>query len=104
MTETEDLEQLSVEDLEVMLLDATSGEASGRQAMARVTAIRTILRRRPPPAEVEENARRALEFVNATRGPDAQLSGIDPTWVDSILVEPEWAAVYCSDAEMQAWL
>jgi hypothetical protein len=105
---TDDLDQLSVEQLERMLLEATSEGASGRQAMARVTAIRTILRRRPrrapmrPSAEAEENARRALELVNAHRRPDRQLDEIHPTWVASILVEPEWAPLYLSDDEMQA--
>jgi hypothetical protein len=52
-----------------MLLEASS--LPGRAAMARVTAIRTILARRPRPSmseQEEEEARRALELVNACRG------------------------------------
>ena len=102
MSETSaDLENLSDEQLEQLLLDASS--LPGRRALARVTAIRTLLKRRaqPRPDEVEANARRALELVNATRGPDRQLSEVHPTWVGAIVAEPEWAELYVSDDEMR---
>jgi hypothetical protein len=84
-----------------MLLEASS--LPGRAAMARVTAIRTILARRPRPSmseEEEEEARRALELVNACRGPDRQLTEVHPSWVKSIVADPEWAELYVSDEEM----
>jgi hypothetical protein len=98
---TENLAALSEDQLERMLLDASS--LPGRAAMARVTAIRTILRRRPQRAveDVEADARRALELVNAVRGPGDQLTEVHPTWVDSILADSGWAEVYASDDEMQ---
>jgi hypothetical protein len=92
--------RLSVEQLEEMLLEAS--ELPGRRALARVTAIRTLLARRPErsPGEEEARAARALELVNATRGPDRQLTEVHPVWVGSILAEPEWAELYVSDEEM----
>jgi hypothetical protein len=98
---TENLEKLSDEQLEQMLLDASA--LSGRAAMARVTAVRTILRRRASASsgDAEADARRALELVNATRSPDRQLTQIHPAWVASILTEPEWAPLYVSDEEMR---
>lgn len=100
------LRNLSVERLEEMLLEASS--LSGRAAMARVTAIRTLLARRPQQSsdEREADARRTLELVNAARGPERQLSEVHPTWVSSILTDPGWAEVYASDEEMElaaAW-
>ena len=97
-----DPRDLSVERLEEMLLEATSQGVAGRAAMARVTAIRTILARRleRQADDAEENARRALEFVNALRGPDDQLTEIHPAWAASIVTEPEWAALYLSAEEM----
>jgi hypothetical protein len=44
---------------------------------------------------------RALRLVNATRGPDEQLSEVHPTWVGSILADPVWAELYASDEEIQ---
>jgi hypothetical protein len=100
---TENLEHLSEDDLERMLLEATSEGVPGRAAMARVTAIRTLLRRRAqrPADDAETRARQALELVNATRGPEAQLSEVHPVWVESILAEPAWAEVYTTDEETQ---
>jgi hypothetical protein len=65
---TDGLQNLSVERLEEMLLEAS--ELSGRKAMARVTALRTLLARRSQrsPDEFEGDARRALELVNGRAG------------------------------------
>ena len=95
------LEEMSDDELEGELF-AASDQLSGRSALARVTAIRTILTRRAArrPVLDERDARRALELVNATRGPDRQLDAVHPVWVSSILAEPEWAELYASDDEM----
>ena len=97
-----ELEHLGEDELEQLLLDASS--LPGRRALARVTAIRTILKRRGrrPSGEAEARHARALELVNATRGPDRQLTEVHPTWVNSILAEPEWAPLYASDEEIRA--
>jgi hypothetical protein len=100
---TDDLQDLSVGRLEEMLLEASARGVSGRAALARVTAIRTILARRPQrpgDGEAEKDARRALEIVNAARGADRQLDEVHPTWVSSILADEAWAEVYMSDEEM----
>jgi hypothetical protein len=101
---TENLEMLSEEELERMLLDATSRGVPGRAAMARVTAIRTILSRRARRSsdDAERHARRALELVNATRGPDAQLPDLHPADVASVLANGEWASLVVSDDEMRS--
>jgi hypothetical protein len=100
----EDLEDLSEAQLERMLLSASL--LPGRRAMARVTAIRTVLKRRPhTQTEVSErDARRALELVNATRGPDDQLrlQDLHPVDVASVLSNEEWAEMLVSDEEMRA--
>jgi hypothetical protein len=99
------LENLTDDELEQMLFDATHRDGvTGRAAMARVTAIRTILKRRVGrrSAHLEADERRALELVNATRGPDAQLTHVHPVWVASILADPEWAELYASDEEIAA--
>ncbi len=100
----ERLEQLPDGRLEQMLLDATHGVGvSGRAAMARVTAIRTILRRRAERRagdDVGEDALRALELVNATRGPCEQLDSVHSSWTASILADSGWAALYASDDDM----
>ena len=86
-----------------MLLDATAAGVPGRAAMARVTAIRTILRRRAQrrTEQADADAVRALVLVNATRGPDRQLSELHPVDVASVLTDPEWAALVISDEELR---
>ena len=96
------LERLSSEALERMLLDAS--ELPGRKAMARVTAIRTILARRPrrqADTEAEERHAQALALVNACRGPGEQLTEVHATWVDSILADESWAPLYASGDELR---
>ena len=97
------LENLSDEQLEAMLLDATSAGTPGRMAMARVTAIRTLLTRRGrqrQAVDLEDDAERALEVVNAVRGPDEQLAELHPVDVASVLADLEWAPLVRSDDEM----
>jgi len=100
---TESLEDLTDEQLEQLLLDATAEGVPGRTAMARVTAIRTVLKRRArrATAGAEADAARALELVNACRPRDRQVTEVHPVWVRSILAEPAWAQVYVSDEEME---
>lgn len=96
------LDRLSTEELERMLLDAS--ELPGRKAMARVTAIRTILARRPrrqADTEAEERHAQALALVNACRGPGEQLTEVHATWVNSILADEGWAPLYGSDDELR---
>lgn len=74
--------------------------------MARVTALRTVLARRPQQqaeTEAERRHAQALELVNAHRGPDDQLTEVHWSWVDSIVAEPEWAPLYASDDELHTF-
>ena len=86
------------------MLTATSNGTAGRLAQARVTAIRTVLRVRAARRRAvafSEDHQAALELVNAHRGPDEQLTSIDPTWVAGIAEDPEWAPLYASDEEIR---
>lgn len=97
------LETLGEAELEQMLFDATSPGVPGRSAMARVTAIRTILRRRTErqTERAEADARRALELVNATRGPGRQLTELHSVDVATVLANPGWAALVVCDEELR---
>ena len=103
MTPADDLERLDEDQLEAMLLEATAEGVPGRSAMARVTALRTILRRRREQRRkdgFDADHERALQLVNAHRGAHEQLTEIGPVWVASITAAPCWAELYVSDDEM----
>ena len=100
---SEDLTGLSSAELEAMLLRAS--ELPGRKAMARVTAIRTLLARRPREqleTEAENRHARALALVNACRPADDQVTEVHATWVESILADEGWAELYAADHDLRS--